>query len=160
MVISAQEVYWKALSKSVLWRVKEAGLSREKPGLSGVRMKASVTSAGSQHHNRTQNVNYQPHAQLWGLQDSNRPQKSREGIKETPFMLYLGKQMAETKKKGLKISNTTTFQNFYTNTLLVLWPTNPTSRNQFYRHSCTNMKWRMYQVIHCSSVRNSNCYEL
>lgn len=69
MVISAQEVYWKALSKSVLWRVKEAGLSREKPGLSGVRMNISVTSAGSQHHNRTQNVNYQPHAQLWGLQD-------------------------------------------------------------------------------------------
>ena len=41
-------------------------------------------------------------------------------IKEIPFMLYLGKQMAKTKKKGLKISNTTTIQNFYKNTLLVL----------------------------------------
>lgn len=47
MEISAQEVYWRALSKSVLWRVKEAGLGREKPGCNAVRIKASVISAGS-----------------------------------------------------------------------------------------------------------------
>lgn len=65
MEISAQEVYWRALSKSVLWRVKEAGLGREKPGCNAVRIKASVISAGSQHHNQTQTMmNYQPQAQL------------------------------------------------------------------------------------------------